>query len=105
MVATASLSEDKTATLLPLVAVTRETGGTGRLVAYKVVREGDRLTARACPVELDGVVDDRAAIRTGMTGGLMPGDEVVAAGASRLFEGAPVKPLGSSAVGGSEGTR
>jgi multidrug efflux system membrane fusion protein len=105
MVATAALSEEKTATLLPLVAVTREAGGAGRLVAYKLTRDGDRVTARACPVELDGVVDDRAAIRTGTPGGLVPGDEVVAAGAPRLYEGAPVKPVGNPAVAGGEGAR
>ncbi|QJW95712.1 efflux RND transporter periplasmic adaptor subunit [Frigoriglobus tundricola] len=104
MVATALLGEDKTASLLPLVAVTREATGAGRLVAYKVVRAGDRTTAHACPVELDGVVDNRAAIRTDTPGGLRPGDEVVANGAPRLFEGAPVKAIGGPAAGG-EGTR
>jgi RND family efflux transporter MFP subunit len=97
MVATATVGEDKTATLLPLVAVTREAVGAGRLVAYKVVRDGDRTTARACPVELDGVIDNRAAIRTGTPGGLQPGDEVVVAGAPRLFEGAAVKPIDTPA--------
>jgi RND family efflux transporter MFP subunit len=100
MVATAAVGTDTTATLLPLVAVTREATGAGRLVAYKVVRDGGRMTARACPVELDGVVDDRAAIRTGTPDGLRPGDEVVVAGAPRLYEGATVKPLGNPTAPG-----
>jgi RND family efflux transporter MFP subunit len=105
MVATVALGADKTATLLPLVAVTREPTSAGRLVAYKVVRDGGRMTARACPVELDGVVDDRAAIRADTPGGLQPGDEVVVAGAPRLFDGAPVKPIGTPAAAGAEGQR
>ncbi|MDY3556471.1 efflux RND transporter periplasmic adaptor subunit [Gemmata sp. JC717] len=98
MIATATLTERKSATLLPLVAVTRETTGAGRLVAYKVVRDGDRLTARVCPVELDGVVDARAAIRPDTPGGLRPGDEVVTGGAPRLYDGAAVKPVAAGAA-------
>jgi multidrug efflux system membrane fusion protein len=105
MVATATIGEDKTAALLPLVAVTREATGSGRLVAYKVFRDGEKVTARACPVELDGVLDARAAIRTGTPGGLQPGDEVVVGGAPRLFDGAALKLIGNAASAGSEGTR
>jgi multidrug efflux system membrane fusion protein len=105
MVATATIWEDKTATLLPLVAVTREAVGAGRLVVYKVARDGDRLFARACPVELDGVVDNRAAIRTATPGGVRRGDEVVIAGAPRLFDGAEIKVIGSAAGSGSDAPR
>ncbi len=103
MVATATIGADRTATLLPLVAVTREVAG-GRLVAYKVARDGGRTVAKLCPVELDGVVDNRAAIRPDTPGGLRPGDEVVVAGAPRLFDGAAVQVIGEVSTA-SEGAR
>ena len=102
MVATVSLGEDKVATLLPLVAVTREANG-GRLVVYKVVRTGDKAIARACPVELDGVIDNRAAVRIATPGGIRPGEEVVVAGAPRLFDGTPIKAVDEPAAANTEG--
>jgi RND family efflux transporter MFP subunit len=94
MVATASIGEEKTALLLPLIAVTRE-AETGRLVAYKRAKEGERATARAVPVELEGVLDNRVAVRPTTPGGLRIGDEVLVGGVSRMFDGAPIKVIGS----------
>jgi RND family efflux transporter MFP subunit len=101
MVATASLGEDKVATLVPLVAVTREASG-GQLVVYKVVREGDRAIARACPVELEGVIDNRAAVRVVTPKGIRPGDEIVVAGAPRLFDGSAIQSIGEPTAANTE---
>jgi multidrug efflux system membrane fusion protein len=102
MIATAVLAQDVTATLLPMVAITRE-GTTGRLVAFKAVRDGNQIIARACPVELAGVVDNRAALRLGNPGGLGLDDEIVLAGAPRLYDGAVLKVIGETTKGGEGG--
>lgn len=108
MVATVTIRRERSAHLLPLTALTRGDTPDG-LVAYRVEAEGDRLVARRRPVVLEGILDNRAAIRP-EPGGLQPGDRVVATGTARLHDGGPVAVVDDAspiltadrAAGGSE---
>jgi RND family efflux transporter MFP subunit len=95
MVVTVDLGTTAEAWRLPLPALQRGRGPAD-VVVYEVVADGDgQAVARRRRVVLDGLSDDRVRVRTGPDAGteLRPGARVVVAGADRLVDGQPVRPL------------
>ena len=90
MVATAHLSRDRSAYLLPLTAIAPGRSSHARM-AYRVVEESGELVVREISVRLDGILDNRAAIRLGPGEMMAPGDRIVATGVHRLYDGQSVR--------------
>lgn len=95
MVATAHFRREARARLLPLTAIAPGATPGREFVAYKVVDEGGRPVARAVPVVLEDVLDNRVAVRLGDPDGLRDGDRVVATGIHRLHDGEAVAVVGA----------
>ena len=90
MVASVQFRQDRKASLLPLTSVAP--GDSGQpYVVYRVVKEASKLLVRQVPVHLEGILDNRVAIRLGAPDGLAQGDRVVVAGIHRLHDGEVVQ--------------
>jgi len=90
MVASVHFRQDRKANLLPLTSVAP---GDAKqpYVVYRVVEEAGRLLARQVPVQLEGILDNRVAIRIDPLIGLARGDRVVVTGIHRLHDGEVVQ--------------
>jgi RND family efflux transporter MFP subunit len=86
MVASVRFRRDRKASLLPLTSVAPGDAKQSYVV-YRVVEEAGKLLARQVPVRLDGILDNRVAIRLDTPEGLARGDRVVVAGLHRLHDG------------------
>jgi len=92
MVATVVFRKEDRAYLLPLTAVAQGSSTQG-LTVYRVEDEAGNPVVRRVPLGFDGVLDNKVAARIGESGGLHPGDRVVATGVHRLRDGQPVQVI------------
>jgi RND family efflux transporter MFP subunit len=90
MVATVVFRKEVKAYLLPLTAVAQG-ASKNELMVYRVENQGDQQVIRQIPVAFDDVLDNKVALRLGETGGLKPGDRVVATGVHRLRDAQAVR--------------
>lgn len=89
MTASVLLRRAQKACLIPLTAAARDPNrGT---VAYRVTQEKGVEVVRQVRIELEDVVDQRAAVKLDPARGLQAGDRVVAVGVHRLYDGQPVR--------------
>jgi len=90
MVAIVQFRHDRKASLLPLTSVAP---GDARqpYVVYRVIEEAGKLLARQVPVRLEGILDNRVAIRLGGPDSLAQGDRIVVTGIHRLHDGEMVQ--------------
>ena len=63
----------------------------GDQIVYRVEDEGGRSIIRQVPVAFEDVLDNKVAIHLQESGGLRPGDRVVATGVHRLRDGQLIK--------------
>ncbi len=92
MIVTISVGENRRGMLLPMTAIQRGHSCSGFAV-YRVVTEGNASLVRECPVELDGVYDNRVHCVSSPTSEIAEGDVVVVVGAWRLCDGQSVRVL------------
>lgn len=90
MVANVHFRHESKAHLLPLTSVGPDDSGKSYVVYRLVERDGHPAVQRV-PIEVEGVMDNRIAVRLGTSGGLAPGDRVIATGIHRLHDGEPVQ--------------
>jgi RND family efflux transporter MFP subunit len=95
MIVTVDLGSTAEAWRLPLPSLQRGQGPTDVVVFEVVTDDHGQAVARRRRVELDGLSDDLARVRTGPGAGteLRPGARVVVTGADRLVDGERVRPL------------
>jgi RND family efflux transporter MFP subunit len=89
MIATVNFRSDRTACLLPLTAMLRDSLSKQHEV-FRVVEEQGETVVRKARVEFDDIVDNRVVVRA-EPGALAVGDRVVATGVHRLFDGQRVQ--------------
>ncbi len=92
MIVTTSVGENRRGLLLPMTAIQRGRSRPG-FVVYKVVTQADSAVVRECPVELDGVYDNRIHVPASPASEMAEGDVVVVVGAWRLSDGQVVRVL------------
>lgn len=92
MIVTISVGESRHGMLLPMTAIQRGHSCSGFAV-YRVVTEGNASVVRECPVELDGVFDNRVHCLSSPVSKIAEGDVVVVVGAWRLCDGQSVRVL------------
>ncbi|MHB8897106.1 MAG: efflux RND transporter periplasmic adaptor subunit [Thermoguttaceae bacterium] len=90
MIVTISVGRNRQGILLPMTSIQRGRSASG-FVVYRVVSEGSKSVVRQCPVELDGVFDNRVHCPPGPNSQIAEGDVVVAVGAWRLCDGQAVR--------------
>ncbi len=90
MVATVVFRKETKAHLLPLTSVAQGASAQ-ELIVYRVEDEGGRSIIRQVPVAFEDVLDNKVAIHLQESGGLRPGDRVVATGVHRLRDGQLIK--------------